>query len=194
MDSHLLFPLSIGGISALGYGAAYYCYRLCKAALGPSAEQLALAPRHAAKWERFGHVVTLTVAGAAVVQAYFKGWDTLLPALAHICLPHAMGETQRLAMQLWVSKTGFVHSLNFIPWTEVESITWDKDVGQQLYGATFRYRLKGHKKTLKLWVPRDRKAECEERLESLRLPSSGGYTQSSSLLLSEILPAEHSAS
>lgn len=193
MDT-LLFPLSIGGVSALGYGAAYYRYRLCKTALGPSAEQLALAPRNASKWERFGHVATLTVAGAAVVQAYFKGWDTLLPALAHICLPHAMGETQRLAMQLWVSKTGFVHSLNFIPWTQVESVTWDKDVGQQLYGTTFRYTLKGRTKTLKLWVPRDRKEECEERLESLRLPSSGHALSSSLLPSSNTLTTKHSAS
>ena len=165
MESGIILSLALGSASILTYGVAYFRRRRSLHALDGDSQQVALAPRNAEKWQRLISFFKFGAIGVAAVQAYFTGWEVLAQGLVHACFAHFIGETQRLAQQLLVGAAGFVYHLNFTPWTQIESIKWDNDIGQQSYGVQLVYTLNGRRKTVKLWIARERKAECARLLE-----------------------------
>lgn len=161
------------GLALLIYGGAYYRYTQSIKALGDNVRQLLLFTKVSKKLEWFLLVAILAWIGIAITIGMLRGWQAALPTTIQIFVWLMFSGTQGLARRFWVGGRGFVYLTRYISWSDVETLAWDNDIGQQQWGVTLRYRTKGQlPKTLKLWIPRKEKPEYEHIFASYSGKSS----------------------
>lgn len=155
-------PVAILGIALSVYFAVYYRYTRSLKALGDNTRQLLLFTKISKKLEWFLLVAVLVWIGIAITIGVQRGWQAALPTTIQISVWLMVSGTQNISRRFWAGANGFVYLNTFTSWTNADAVVWDNDVQQQQWGVTLRYRTKGQvPKTLRLWIPRNKKPDYE---------------------------------
>jgi hypothetical protein len=156
-------------VTVVWIGIAHAVRNESRRRLGDDVREIPLYRRWTrwARWLTMGMAVALP---AALVVSWFAngardGDEIALRLLQSLWFLGISLSIER-ANVLRVGSNGFFHSREtMIPWSDVRSVVWDRDLGQRQWGVTLELQRGNRTERLRLWVQRDRQSEAADVFE-----------------------------